>query len=114
MSDLEDEVAAALASTGAIASDQVRQWIRSARGFRELALLSRLSEVAWDRIEPPLSVHDVAGVASRYLLRCMSSSDASEDVPSRYEAAWELAGWFLHVLEMRSGLARLRPKQGTH
>jgi hypothetical protein len=85
------QVLTALSAEGAIARDDVRAWIDSGDLLTWSAVYA-LTERAWSRIEPEMSVEEQAEFMRRYLLRCIEENPApGEHLHGGYEAAWELA-----------------------
>jgi hypothetical protein len=91
----------ALASDLRIPRDQVEAWIAGAHDIETLALLYRLADEAYERIEPELGGALACRAINAYLLACieLGSPDSGPHL-SRYEAANQLASWYFHMLEM--------------
>lgn len=97
MDELRATIQTALQSRDSIVREHVREWIREARDLETLALLYRLTDEAWDRIDPRLEGYETCVLIRRYLLRCIRENPQNSIALPRQEAAGELEGWFDHL-----------------
>jgi hypothetical protein len=97
MSTLNAELSAALTSEGRLPRAAVRDWVRRADDLRDLALLYRLTDVAWHRIEPALESAETCTLIRTYLLRCIQEDPQDPSLLTQYEAAGLLEAWFDHL-----------------
>jgi len=100
MDDLTLAVLAALDSEGAIEQHLVRGWIEQSQEIGTDALLYRLTDEAWERIEPRLEGAETCALIQRYLLRCIRDHPRNDKILSSFEAAETLEIWFGHLAAM--------------
>jgi hypothetical protein len=119
MNDLKLSISVALSSDGVIPRDSVRDWVTRAQDLETLALLYRLTDEAWDRIEPRLEPNETCAVIRSYLLRCIEEyprDDQNDWAFTRFEAAMQLEAWFDYLAdkaEDRSDILRESAAAGT-
>jgi hypothetical protein len=101
MDDLKQSIHEALASEDAIQRQLVRRWIQRAAHVDVDALLYKLTEEAWNRIEPNLEPAEACALIERYLLRCIRENPEGGVALTRYEAAHELEACFDRLSEMK-------------
>jgi len=97
MDELKATIRTALQSRSSIERGRVREWIREARDVETLALLYRLTEEAWDRIDPQLEDSETCVLIRGYLLRCILDDPHENIALPRQQAAGELEVWFVHL-----------------
>jgi hypothetical protein len=97
MSEVATAVQAALDSEAPIARELVVEWCQGADDVKVLALLYRLSDEAYERIQPPLGQHETCRLIQRYLLECIRLNPEDGAAFSRYQAARVLVSWFQHL-----------------
>ena len=97
MDELRATIQTALESRDSIVRESVREWIREAQDNETLALLYRLTDEAWDRIDPRLESKETCALIRRYLLQCIREDPQNSIALPRYEAAGELEAWFDHL-----------------
>lgn len=91
---------AALNSNAEISREEIRKWIEAA-DLKTLGLLYVLTEKAWSRITPKLTMKESCDLIRRYYLTCIKKNPRSSDyMLSRYEAAWTMVGWFRHLISL--------------
>ena len=71
-------------------------------------MLYKLTDEAWNRIEPPLEGQETCALIQRYLLRCIRENPQGGAALSRYEAAGVLEAWFDHLASTQDGPAPLQ------
>jgi hypothetical protein len=99
MSDANAEISEVLLGIDTIPKEKVLSWIGKARDVRTLALLYRLTNAGYYRIQPELGGEITCGVIQRYLLECIRQDiKESEEIQGRWEAAQTLHSWFCHLL----------------
>jgi hypothetical protein len=108
MDKLEQSVQVALGSGEPIPRELVREWIQRADHVEADALLNKLTDEAWNRIEPPLEGQETCALIQRYLLRCIRENPQGGVALNRYEAAGVLEAWFDHLASTEDGPARLQ------
>ena len=92
------EVLDALQSDASIPRSVVLGWMRDP-DLETRAVVYQLTDKAWARIKPELSMKDQCSFMGTYLLECLKSNREDEDyVHSGFEAAWELARWLKHLV----------------
>jgi hypothetical protein len=98
---IHEEIAEAYASDGAISRERLVGWIE--RGdLTAWGLLYTLTRDAHDRIEPPLGLDGTCAFLLDYYLRCIvENPEPTDDLLSRFEAAWELVAWLDHISGLR-------------
>lgn len=102
------EVLDALRSHGAIARADVLRWM-SDSDLETRALVYRLTDEAWSRITPELSMKEQCAFMGKYLLECIAANRTDEDhIHSGFEAAWELAAWLKHLEPMEGSEKMIR------
>lgn len=105
------EIVAMLSGDGQISREQVLAWIAATADsdLSTLAKLYRLTEHAYDRIQPALGMEATCALIQRYLLGCMRAGvTENEEIEERYEAAMSLHVWFRHLLGMDGTSSVLR------
>lgn len=61
-----------------------------------------LTDKAWSRIKPELTMEEQCNFMKKYLLHCIAiNTDSTDYVYSGFEAAWELANWIKHLQSIR-------------
>ena len=97
------EVIAEMVGTATIPRERVLHWI-SDGDLRTRAAVYLLVEVAWERIQPRMSLHLQLRFMADYLLECLVTdpSDPDAGVMSGFEAAWELQAWMKHLKDMEA------------
>ena len=99
MGDLKASILAALSSDVPIRRAEVREWVTPAQDLEMLALLYRLTDEAWNRIEPHLEAHETCGIIRCYLLRCIQEDPRHDWAFTRFEAAMQLEAWFDYLAD---------------
>jgi len=100
MDELDAAIDAALQSDDSIPRETVREWIRTAQTVESLACLYRLTNEAWNRIQPRLDPDETRFLIRRYLLLCIRMDPQHSIALPRYEAAAVLESWFDHLASM--------------
>lgn len=97
MSDSVKAVLSAIEATGSIPKDQVLAWMADA-DLETRGALYVLTDKAWSRIQPPLTMGEQCSFMAAYLLDCLETNPQSGNwTHSGFEAAWELASWLKHL-----------------
>ena len=87
------EVIAEMEGTATIPRERALRWI-SEGDLRTRAAVYHLTEKAWERIQPEMTMHQQCGFMADYLLECLKSDpprDPDAGVMNGFEAASELA-----------------------
>jgi hypothetical protein len=100
MGVVKEAVTEALKADDRLDRVQVREWILRASDVEELALLYRLTDEGWNRIDPHLETEETCALIRDYLLRCILEDPQDGPALTRYEAAGELEAWFDHLAGM--------------
>jgi hypothetical protein len=108
MDELEASIHVALGSGDPIPRELVREWIQRADRVEADAMLYKLTDEAWNRIEPPLEGQETCTLIERYLLRCIRENPQGGGALSRYEAAGAREAWFDHLSSTEDGPNRLQ------
>jgi len=108
MDELKVAIQAALQSDDRIQRAQVRAWIHGAQDIETFALLYRLTDEGWNRIEPRLDQDETRYLICRYLLMCVRDNPQGLAALPRYEAAGELEAWFDHLSDMEDAQKTLQ------
>jgi hypothetical protein len=108
MSEVAMAVQAALDCETPIARELVVEWCRGADDVKALALLYRLTDEAYERIQPPLGQQESCRLIQRYLLECLRLNPEDGVAFSRYQAAWTLVSWFQHLSRLADTTPVLR------
>src|SRR5450432_2183888 len=102
MKDLSSEIETALVTDKPIACERVIRWIESVSDLPTLARLYRLTDEAYDRIQPDLGPEATCGLIQRYLLECIRLNvSGNDEILNRWEAAQTLHSWFCHLADMK-------------
>jgi hypothetical protein len=90
----------ALNSSEIISRDEIRKWIYAA-DLKTLGVLFALTDQAWSRIIPALTMDEACDLIRRYYLACIVKNPRGSDyMHSRYEAAWSMVAWFRHLVSL--------------
>jgi hypothetical protein len=108
MADLAAVIQAAIESEGSIDREQVRNWICDAIDLKTVGHLYRLSNRAWNRIEPNLERDETCHLICRYFLLCIRENPKDGTGHQRYDAAGELESWFDHLSNTEGTKGNLR------
>ena len=102
--DAAHEVIAEMEGTATIPQERILRWI-SEGDLRTRAAVYHLTEKAWDRIQPAMTMNQQCGFMADYLLECLKTEpgEPGAGVMSGFEAAWELAAWMKHLKEPEAG-----------
>ena len=97
------EVIAEMEGTATIPRERVLRWI-SEGDLRIRAAVYHLTEKAWGRIHPEMTMHQQCGFMADYLLECLKTvpGDSDAGVMGGFEAALELAAWMKHLKDMEA------------
>jgi len=106
MSNLTDEVDAALSGAGTISRAAYERWILG--DLRTRARVYALTASHWSRIHPePAGVEHCRFMAS-YLIECLvQDPQGDEHLHSGFQAAHEIAAWCKHLVKTADGRAML-------
>ncbi|NMO17819.1 hypothetical protein HPC49_16710 [Pyxidicoccus fallax] len=100
LTELEDLIRSARETSLEISRDQLRQWMSSpdleVQGATYLLLRESMKSL---RITPPLDADEHLRFRRDYLERCIREGGEGPWSDSRYEAAWEIAGWMASVFD---------------
>lgn len=109
MTDLSNQIDAALKSEEKIDRDVVVRWIEQASDLRTLSKLYRLTDGGYYRIQPELGSDTTCELIQRYLLECIRQNvEHDDEIESRFDAAMTLHAWFRHLVGMGDADAILR------
>jgi hypothetical protein len=108
MTDQTAAIQAVLGSNDPIQRERVRTWIRDAIDLKTLALLFRLTDAAWNRIEPNLENDETCRLICRYFLFCIRENPQDGTGLQRYEAAGELESWIDHLSNRKDSQGNLQ------
>jgi len=80
-----------------IPKEKVLLWMQS-EDLNNLGAVYHLTDKAWERIKPELTMDEQCSFMKKYLLQCLELNQNSSDfVHSGFEAARELASWLKHL-----------------
>lgn len=100
MTDVKRAISEALTSDSRLTREMVREWLRGANDLETLALLYRLTDEAWHRIDPHVELEETCSLIQTYLLQCIREDPQDDWALTRYEAAWQLEAWFDHIASL--------------
>jgi len=108
--DPSHEALLALRGSGPISREDLRRWMNA--DVETKAIVYVLTDKAWSRIEPELSLSEQCTFMRDYLCECLvagcSTGETGDYVHSGFEAAWELAAWLKHLAHIEGTSAIIK------